>query len=678
MKSQVTSTRAGSHGRLSAMDGLLRRSPLFWGALFALAQPWFRLEWIGWTLYPAQLALTLWAFWALLADKALLYPLKGLYPLLLLGGYLTLMNGIRGEWSGAAIIAGSFLAAYVWGAGAYVAGHGRKGQQTLPPGMVIYLGLVLATGLVFWGLRASAPHWFQAMPSMDSSISGGNVAGDAMEMAQFAACRYFPCGIEGQWPFPFQGGWLNHAQYALLLVFLLPTVGALLLGWRQVPRQPGLPWPLLALVVLATLGLMAGAAWWQWALLLAGMAICTLILGPGRFWLMQRMAAGLALGALLFYAALPAYLPFLGGEQQRGAQRESARVDLIAPGQTTQTARTALRTQSVQATQLPLSSLRETLVTVRLTNTGWVPLAGGRGQPDDSLGQPPEIATRVSAQVLYTDDKGSTSRHEVGGASLAEPLNPGKSREFSITIRLPHWLKAGYLGWRVEKGGETVTLEADSHPGFRLRNPDYRPLEQDAENRFSIWTQRARRFMQTARATDSTAPPGNGWFVVLGDMVDTLFFSPLWGEQAGDGLQPAPFSAPRPVLFQLFHKYGFIGLGLVVYFWLRLKRRAAHLAALKNAAGDPLALELTLLTLWLIMAASWVTPELGSYHGLWALFLLGGWIEGRYERAVPPAMRNRKAPRSSTRSSTTSWPKPRRKGLFSRFRRRKSAYWYNQ
>ena len=79
----------------------------------------------------------------------------------------------------------------------------------------------------------------------------------------------------------------------------------------------------------------------------------------------------------------------------------------------------------------------------------------------------------------------------------------------------------------------------------------------------------------------------------------------------------------------------FIGLGLALWFAWRLFQ---HTLAISER-GDPTWMLVTL-SLGLLSVAGLFTSALGSYYSHWALFLLAGFVEGRYARRFPwPTLR---------------------------------------
>ncbi len=228
----------------------------------------------------------------------------------------------------------------------------------------------------------------------------------------------------------------------------------------------------------------------------------------------------------------------------------------------------------------------------------------------------------------------------------------------TLPVRVPHWVREGYLAWHVEApAGAPVRLAEDSQAGFRFRNAGYRRLQLDRDNRLSALLARARDYSRHARPAAQQAPDAHSLFMVLGDAFDTLFFSPLWGEAERDAPGAHAFGAPRPFWLQLFHRYGLVALALALWAGWRVWRRAWRLAW--SAEGDHARLTWALVpaALALLFLAGWFTPELGSYHALWAFFLLAGWVEGRHALMVPRPAPRRSAPR---RRASTARPAPRR------------------
>jgi hypothetical protein len=406
----------------------------------------------------------------------------------------------------------------------------------------------------------------------------------------------------------------------VLLAFLLPAVGGALV---VLPRAPAGALPrgtlpaLLALVAAAGLGLVLGAPAWALLAVAGGWALLARLLGgaprdPERL-LLRGLAAGGVFALVLVYGLAPGYLYRLGGN---GSTLPPVQVTLDGPPPRGFTSETSV----------PLA------VTVR--NAGWSALGGNGAGP-----------LHVGVRYLVTPERGTA--RVLDGVTVPVPgsLRPGETRTVTLPVRPPHWLHDAYLTWRLELAdGRAAPLASGSHPGFRFINHGHRRLALDPENQLSALAARARAF-----ARDTSAPPaprearaGTPLGGVLGDVLDTLFFSPLYGE-AAPGARGTPLRAGRPVLPALLHQYGLIGLGLGLWALLSLLRRAQDCAA----QGDP-GWRLLPITLALLAVAALFSAAPASYHALWAFFLLAGFLEGRFAR-MHPGSRPEPAPRRSWR-----------------------------
>ncbi|MCH8960218.1 MAG: hypothetical protein IH820_02500, partial [Bacteroidetes bacterium] len=60
---------------------------------------------------------------------------------------------------------------------------------------------------------------------------------------------------------------------------------------------------------------------------------------------------------------------------------------------------------------------------------------------------------------------------------LTERLRPGKSIDVTVPVRLPHFVRGGFLAWRIERAdGTPIALTHNSDHGFRFVNAGYRSL----------------------------------------------------------------------------------------------------------------------------------------------------------------------------------------------------------
>jgi hypothetical protein len=564
--------------RSGVLEELAGEGPWFWFGVLALSLPWLRIAVGPVAVYPGQLAFSLLLAFSLWRKGGL--GLRPPGPLLALGVYVAGLAAWRGQWAVALVTLGVLALHSLWGTAAYCLAYADRSDTTLSDALVLLLGGMLGTGLVAWGAQAAAP----------------------------ALCRALPCAEDGPWPYAFQGGAASPAQFLLFLVCLLPPLGDLLLRVTRSGRIDRGGRLLLAMAGAAAVAVLAGATLWRLLVLALGLVLLHQALAPaGRqpVWrLVRGPAAFLAFSAVMLYGLVPGYLSGLSSERGGGP---------------------LVRIALEEAAPRRLSSEQGTALALRVVNLGWNALG-----PDD--GRP----VRVGVRVLITPDSGKARIYTGEAVPLPGTLAPGEARTLRLVVRLPPWLREGYLTWRAEDGrGRPIALARSSDPGFRFTNLGYRRLEQDSDNRLSALLRRALDYQAQTKPVEPPQPDPNGTFMMMGDVVDTLFFSPLWGEPGPRPEHPYPFGLARPAFIQLLHEYGLIGLALAALFLWRLRVRALDVARADARSGGGLGWRLVPLSLALLFVMGWFSPVLGTYHGLWALFLLAGWVEGRHARLFP-------------------------------------------
>lgn len=571
-----------SHGasrNAPPLELVLSGSPPYWLGLLVLATPWVRFPLGAWTLYPGHVALGL-LLAAVLADEGgWVAAVRPLAPWLALGAWVAGVAALRGDLSAAAMAAGATALNFAWGAAALRMGLQPRVGRAVQAALVALLGLALAVGLALWAVQAWWP----------------------------AGCRVLNCREDAVWPYPFTAGWGSAARYAVLLMFLLPVVGAPLLAALRDPRAGRLLRGLLTLSAAAGVGLVAGGPWWALLLAAAGWALLYRLLGraprdPERLALRGIAAAGL-FALVLVFGLEPGYLHRLGGNE---TGLPPVRVALDGPP------------------PRGLSSEAPTALAVTVRNTGWSAIGGNGAGP-----------LHLGVRYLVTPQRGPT--RAVPGESVPLPgtLAPGEARTMRVTVRPPHWVSGGYLSWRLTlPDGREVPLAHGSQTGFRFTNAAFRRLGLDGENQLSALAARARAFRRDTVEPPAPGPALNSAGAVVGDVLDTLFFSPLWGEREPVS-RGRPLSPARPVLPSLLHQYGLIGLALALWCAWRLLQRSIACAE----RGEPVWLLLPV-TVLLLGAAALLSPAPGTYHAHWAFFLLAGFLEGRYARKFPwPSLR---------------------------------------
>ena len=596
---------------------IFRSSPLFWLGIFALGMPWLRIDLGGWVLYPGHLAGGILAAGVLLTETGWRRALAALLPLLVLGVYMAGLAALREQWETALLIAGSTGIQFLWGAGAFKLGCRERTPAAVGESLHLLLGAVLLAGLLAWGVQAFWP----------------------------AGCAALNCRAQASIPPPFTGGWASSGQFLVFLIVVSPVVGDSVI---QVLGRPGrrnfggkdaggelLP---VWMAGAAGLGLVAGGGLWSLLLVVLGLAG---IARGGPFGRVSgisgRQDARHFIRGLIFFMAFA--MLFVYGLAPGYLSRLVSGVSTPAPMRIT---------VEGHASKI-LSSTGDARYTLRLANTGWGDLGGGGGQ-----------ALRLGARLTVTPELGLSRTLDLKAVEIPGPIEPGETILMEIPLRLPHWVKEGYLTWWLKdstdnNGGKPIGLAEGSDPGFRFLNGDYRRLTRETENRLSSLADRARAYRDQTRPTGSTRPNPDNAVMILGDLLDTLFFSPLWGERGGQEQGSPPFATSRPAVLVLFHRYGLLGMLLAGWALWRLAKRALAVAQrLENAGGA--GWRLAPLSIVLLGVAGLFLPDLGSYHAHWAFFLLAGWMEGRHARLFPaniPGERSRRRMRFRLR---LPWP----------------------
>jgi hypothetical protein len=550
------------------------------------------LRWGGFAVYPLHLLVSGLLLAALLyrmfAQRETGLPLR---PVLALCGYLVLVLLLRGEFARAFALAGATLANGAWAWAAYRVGRHSDRAEAAADGLLLFLGAGLAFEFVLWGIAAFWP----------------------------AACAALNCPTWPQDPPPFRGGMSSPGQFMALVALAWPGVAAILVLARHqthaLPRQR----VFTALAAALGLALLAGGGTW---LVPAGLVLWlglyrTLVPwgDPRDAALLKRMGLWMLVAPVLFYALFPRYLgqwtslsPAPGGRVRIEQAASSARV---------------------------LSSERATVFALRVSNTGAFPLSS---------------PVLVFPRVLVTPARGPIRAADLEPLQLARALRAGDSVQLNVPVRVPPWVETGFLTWHVRYGNGTLAAQSEaSAQGRRVVNADHRALGEGRENLLSALAQRARDFQSETFVPVPGQPAPVNAEKVLGDVLDTLLFSPLWGEakgdggaaigekrgEGGDGGDWRPFPANRPFITDLFAEFGLIGLAGLVYLGWLLVLRADALGSRTSKPGARLAWSLVPPSLAILAMVGLFSPALGTFHGQWGLFLLFGFVEGRYHRLFP-------------------------------------------
>ncbi len=303
-----------------------------------------------------------------------------------------------------------------------------------------------------------------------------------------------------------------------------------------------------------------------------------------------------------------------------------------------------------------LTSVAATPLTLSVTNSGTRTLA------------PP---LRLLGRVMIPPVRGVARIYEGQPVVLTGRLRPGKSIEVTVPLRLPHFVRGGFLAWRLERAdGTAVALTRDSDHGFRFVNTGYRSLSDETDNVLSALAQRARDFRHKTFAPEAESPPGPNIEKILGDMLDTLLFSPLWGE--AKNVPPGTswpsrraFHDDRPFFPLVFSEFGAIGLILILWLLWTTARKADAVGTRTSGAAPRLGWQLVPVSLAMLFVLAIFSAAPGSHHVQWGLFLLIGYVEGRYERLFPPRapirLRRTRWARLRLALPRFSWPVRRRR-----------------
>ncbi len=548
-----------------------------WALIFAAASPWIRLTWGEWVIYPGHWLLSIALWHALLRTgrprrSRRHLPLK---PALALGVYLCLMAGLRGQWELLAFTAGALALNYGWGLAAFRLGTADGGTGSIPEGMSLLLGAVLLMGLAGWGATFFWP----------------------------PLCHVLNCPFESRTPYVFLGAWAGHGQYWLYVLLNLPLACTLLLLLYGDPRHGRNLTVLATLIGGAVMALLAGAR--LWTMLLMAVAIAGVmwrlapLARPGDKRLVQAAALLAVVEMLVVYGLFPGYLSMAARGTGGGG---------------------LLKIEYAYPPRAALSSVQDTLLRLQLTNEGVITLAGDPGRP-----------LWLAPRLLVTPGRGETRAFDVGRAPVPGPLPPGKWVELELPVRLPHWAREGYLAWRLEDGERRgVRLTRDSELGFRFVNEDYRNFSREEGNYLSALGQRAREAGAGTFVPEASRRDPDTAANLAGRALDSLFFSPLWGLAPVHGEKRYPFSAPGPFWAQLFQEYGIFGVIPALLFGIAVVRRSQRIGSQSLRFADRILWRLVPLMGVLVMLTGIFSPVLGSFHAIWGLFLLSGYVEGKY------------------------------------------------
>ena len=580
--------RTGAAAARLTGQGLSAPSPWRWMGFLALGAPWLMLRWGGFALYPLHL-LVAGVLLAALLDQLFTERETGLpvRPVLALCAYLIFVLLLRGEFARAFALAGATLANGAWAWAAYHVGRHSDRAEAAADGLLLFLGAGLAFELVLWGIAAFWP----------------------------AACFTLNCPAWPQDPPPFRGGMLSPGQFMALVTLAWPGVAAILVLARHQAHAAAQQRVFTALAAALGLALLAGGgAWLVPAALLLWLGLYRTLVpwgDPRDAALLKRMGLWMLVAPVLFYALFPRYL----GQWYTLAPAPGGRV----------------RIEQAAGSSRVLSSDRATVFALRVSNTGAF-----------SLSSPVFVFPRV----LVTPARGPIRAADLEPVQLARALPAGDSVQVNVPVRVPPWFENGFLKWHVRYGNGTLAAPSESSAhGQRVVNAGHRALGEGRENLLSALAQRARDFENETFVPVPGQPAPVNAEKVVGDVLDTLLFSPLWGEAKGEGGEGQgegrgagewrPFPANRPFLTDLFAEFGLLGLAGLLYLWWVLVRRAQALGSRTSKPGARLSWSLVPPALAILAMLGLFSPALGTFHGQWGLFLLFGFVEGRYHRLFP-------------------------------------------
>ena len=584
---------------LPLTDDFSRCPPWVWLFALSMAFPWLRLEVSLGVFYPGHLAGGLVAGGLLLTGRRGGHRWGGFLPLVLLGAYLAVLLAWRGQWPAMVIVLVSTLIHALWGAAAFELGKREESPLAALEGLLLLLGASVLVGLSGWILSWLWP----------------------------AGCLIFPCFPSLPGAEPFLGGWLTQGQYVLWLLLALPVLGPALLRAFRDPRATGARLALSLLAAAAGLGFIAGAPLWGLSIGVLGGALLLARLPPftrdGDRLLLKALGFGFLFALVLVYGLAPGYLA-----------RLTAPLGIDGP----------LRIEVAEPLPTVLASNGETPITLNVINVSWGELGVVNGD------NPEGGALAIGARLRLTTGHGAARSLDLPPLTLARPLQPGSSLSVILPLRLPPWVREGYLSWWARDGlGQAVGLSRESQKGFRFINGDFKRLELDDENRLSAHSRRARDFLTLTFPTLKQAPDRNSLQMILGDLLDTLFFSPLWGEADPRYPQATPFNPGRPFWLDLFHQAGLIGFALALWAFGRLFLHTLQIAGRIPYVQGP-AWQFLPISLFLFALSGMFSSDVGSYHGVWAFVLLSGWVEGRHAALFPRALLKKPAKKSA-------WPR---------------------
>lgn len=605
---------------LSLLDKLPFASPLTWLGLLALATPWVRFQAGNMVVYPGHWVLSLALVWWLLKGglSESREPRLPLSSVIFLGMFLVGVELSRKHWAGALQLTALFFMGYTWLFAAFRLGRNRKGVGAGQEGLILFFGFSLLVGVLQVLLARYAP--------------GG--------------CLVFNCLPGQETPPLFRGGWGTPSEFLLAFGLILPLLCASLVVTFRDIRQKALRNIFMLLLAITLPLVLATGTFLALLFLVAGGVLVARSLmqltGSQNIRLVLFSLVSLGMVSLLFFGVFPSYVSLLGSHQATGGE---------------------VKIEQPSHVEGVFSSRRTTDLLLKITNSGHTTLS-------------PSSNTAFVPMLRLKPEGGKAWAWDGEAVPLEHPLLPGKTWEITLPVRLPHWFKEGFFGWRIQTKGAPIPLAAKSSVGFRVVNKNYWELSWDEENLLTPLAQRADDFsFQTYLPKDSDRENLKSERLI-GELLDVLLFSPFWGLPEGRGKVSPPFSSPRPFWMELTTSYGLVALFLVLIILSRTHHKALKLASGAMQINARLMWGLIPVSLWLTALVGLFTPAPASYHGFWGLMILVGLVEGRFSQVFPRALhtaRTARSWRSSKQKKTDLWRKPKRKRR-SFFKRKKNLW----
>ena len=554
-----------------------------------LGLPWLRYQTGQWVLYPLHFVvgvmlllrtMFLWKQNVAGVGRSTLWWAMG--PLGLPLCFMLLMLLLREHFAAAGVLLATILSCLGWGAAAFYWGVGSRDGLPLRWLAFWMLLLVLLLGIVQW-------------------LGGQLWAG---------SCHLLPCMEEGaKVPYAFRGGFVQSDQYLLLLIFLLPPLGRWLFGYFRQSLVSGFFLLALTLVLVAGGAVLLGVSLAVFPLLLLLLWFSSRALNTtGNVrdgFLLKGVALLVLTGGVWVYGLLPGYLNYLPLVQT-----------VVDSGR-------EVKLETIEAQQVLIANRGRPLkVQLQLTNSGRL-----------HLGNAVEPPPRIFGQVLVEAPLAAGQKPQLvtlEPSSLETPLAAGETRKVQVQLRLPAWAQRGYVEFLMESGdGGKVQLTEDSSASLGFVFPlgvEQAGDQLRRENDLSAIAARARQPFRQGEPWMMNPQTDVSWKTLVGNTLDTLFFAPIVGDGGLKSIQP--LNGRGPFLFNMFWRYGLVGLLLML--WTPLLLLSYVLPAVRGGSDEgALSALLVGVSLVMLTVAGLFSAAVGSYHMLWAASLQLGYMQGR-------------------------------------------------